>query len=80
MLYKTTVLLVPLGDDFTYITQTGFKGQFRNYERLFKYMNSNPEMNVHVRWYLFLITSFLSIFVFFLYTFIYVPTAIANGV
>jgi hypothetical protein len=47
-LYKTDVLLVPLGDDFRWETNKEITNQFDNYFRLIDYMNSHPEMKIHV--------------------------------
>lgn len=47
-LYRTNVLLVPLGDDFRYDTQKEVEGQYSNYEKLMQYMNSHPEMHINV--------------------------------
>ncbi|KAH9509724.1 Alpha-mannosidase 2x [Bulinus truncatus] len=43
-LYKTNVVLIPLGDDFRYIQSDEFDLQFGNYEKIFNYLNSHPEL------------------------------------
>ncbi|KDP45423.1 hypothetical protein JCGZ_09672 [Jatropha curcas] len=49
MLYRTNTLLVPLGDDFRYVTVDEAEAQFRNYQMLFDYINSNPMLNAEAK-------------------------------
>ncbi|PSR87616.1 Alpha-mannosidase [Actinidia chinensis var. chinensis] len=48
-LYRTNTLLVPLGDDFRYISIDEAEAQFRNYQMLFDYINSNPRLNAEAK-------------------------------
>ncbi|KAL8143291.1 hypothetical protein V2J09_016323 [Rumex salicifolius] len=48
-LYRTNTLLVPLGDDFRYINTDEAEAQFRNYQMLFDYINSNPSLNADAK-------------------------------
>ncbi|AQL00844.1 Alpha-mannosidase 2 [Zea mays] len=48
-LYRTNTLLIPLGDDFRYVSMDEAEVQFRNYEKLFDYINSNPHLNAEVK-------------------------------
>ena len=47
-LYRTNVLLVPLGDDFRYDSSSETHDQYNNYQRIFSYFDSHPELNVKV--------------------------------
>ncbi|KAL3526463.1 hypothetical protein ACH5RR_011119 [Cinchona calisaya] len=48
-LYRTNTLLVPLGDDFRYISIDEAEAQFRNYQMLFDYINSDPTLNAEAK-------------------------------
>lgn len=48
-LFKTDVVLAPLGDDFRYTHFTEWDAQYNNYQKLFDYMNQNQQMNVQIR-------------------------------
>ncbi|KAL0350960.1 UNVERIFIED_CONTAM: Alpha-mannosidase 2 [Sesamum radiatum] len=49
VLYRTNTLLVPLGDDFRYISIDEAEAQFRNYQMLFDYINSDPTLNAEAK-------------------------------
>lgn len=42
-LYKSNVLLVPLGDDFRYDNELECSRQFENYEKIMDYISSQPK-------------------------------------
>lgn len=48
-LYKTNTLLVPLGDDFRYITIAEADMQFENYQKIFDYINTHPKLKAEVQ-------------------------------
>ncbi|KAK8497457.1 hypothetical protein V6N12_016981 [Hibiscus sabdariffa] len=48
-LYRTNTLLVPLGDDFRYISVDEAEAQFRNYQMIFDYINSTPSLNAEAK-------------------------------
>lgn len=43
------VVLVPLGDDFRYEFADEFDAQYRNYKKLFDYINARPQFNAELR-------------------------------
>ena len=45
---QSRVVLIPLGDDFRYDGINEANLQFVNYEKLFKAINNNPEMNTEI--------------------------------
>nr|XP_033503508.1 alpha-mannosidase 2 [Epinephelus lanceolatus] len=48
-LFRSPVLLVPLGDDFRFTESSEWDAQFSNYQKLFDYFDQHPELHVKAR-------------------------------
>ncbi len=47
-LFRSPVLLVPLGDDFRFVDSSEWDAQFTNYQKLFDYFDQHPELHIKV--------------------------------
>ena len=48
-LFKYRTILVPLGDDFRYDNAQEWDQQYENYQKLMKYMNLKPDLNIKIK-------------------------------
>ncbi|XP_067430456.1 alpha-mannosidase 2 [Thunnus thynnus] len=48
-LFRSPVLLVPLGDDFRFVESNEWDAQFSNYQKLFDYFDQHPELHIKAR-------------------------------
>ncbi|XP_070706732.1 alpha-mannosidase 2 [Pempheris klunzingeri] len=48
-LFRSPVLLVPLGDDFRFVESSEWDAQFSNYQKLFDYFKHHPELHIQAR-------------------------------
>ena len=48
-LFRSNVVLAPLGDDFRYDREFETRAQFDNYEKIMDYVNKHPELNSEIK-------------------------------
>lgn len=48
-LFRSPVLLVPLGDDFRFVESSEWDAQFSNYQKIFDYFDRHPELHIKAR-------------------------------
>lgn len=48
VLYRSNTLLIPLGDDFRYIEMAEADLAYENYQRIFDYVNSHPDLKAEL--------------------------------
>ncbi|XP_068191447.1 alpha-mannosidase 2 [Antennarius striatus] len=46
LLFRSNVLLIPLGDDFRFTESREWDAQFTNYQKLFDYFDQHPELKI----------------------------------
>ena len=49
-LYKTDVLLIPLGDDFRWDSDREWDAQYQNYKKIMDYVNADESLNAEIHW------------------------------